>query len=57
MQPDIQLIIAAILTLATMPLKDLQLPLPSPELEVWRVYQFFALGLTGQAPQMMSPAP
>jgi hypothetical protein len=60
MQPhEIQAIIAAILTLATMPLKD-KVAGTEPEEQVLRTFAFFeslaSQNLTGQASQM-SPAP
>jgi hypothetical protein len=56
MQPqDIQLIVAAILTLAATPLKTLP-PGASPESEVLRTFFAFGQVLSGQAPQM-SPEP
>jgi hypothetical protein len=53
--PEIQLIIAAILTLAATPLKVLP-PGTAPEAEVLRTYIAIAQVLTGQAPPM-SAAP
>ena len=53
--PDIQAIIAAILTLAATPLQDRQ-PGTTPEELVVRTFTAIFQVLTGQAPQM-SPAP
>jgi hypothetical protein len=53
--PDIQAIIAAILTLAATPLQDRQ-PGTTPEALVVRTFTAIFQVLTGQAPQM-SPAP
>ena len=58
MQPhEIQSILAAILTVATMPLKD-KVAGTDPEAQVLRTFTFFLslASLTGQAPQT-SPAP
>ena len=49
--PEIQFIIAAILTLAATPLKVLQ-PGTAPEAEVLRTYIAIAQALTGQTPPM-----
>ena len=58
MQPhEMQAILAAILTVATMPLKD-KVAGTDPEEQVLRTFTFFfaSQNLAGQAPQM-SPAP